>query len=241
MAENKKSFILYVDLIHTVSKLPDDVSGKLFKLILSYVNDENPIDPTDLVLQIAFEPIKQQLKRDLKDWESERLARSMAGKKGMANRWHNKDNTDNSVITKDNSVIRPITNITDNVNVTDNVNDIKKEKRKKKLNPSEIENEIKDINNTELRENFRKLFLTPKWISKNISTIQATIKKSKKYEDKFMIDLVEKAIIGEYQGLFFSNTDIEYKKYLNSKNTNTQFLQQISNDYKPPKLNKDDL
>lgn len=128
MAENKKSFVLYVDLKHTVSKLPDEIAGKLFKLILSYVNDENPPDPTDLILQIAFEPIKQQLKRDLKDWESERLSRSMAGKKGMANRWHNKDNTDNTVITKDNTVITPITNITDNVSVSvnDNVSVTKK-------------------------------------------------------------------------------------------------------------------
>ena len=36
MAENKKSFVLYCDLIHTVEQLPDEVAGKLFKLILNY-------------------------------------------------------------------------------------------------------------------------------------------------------------------------------------------------------------
>lgn len=119
MAENKASFILYSDLIHTVSKLPDEVAGKLLKHILEYVNDKDP-QTDDLLLQVVFEPIKLQLKRDLKQWESERLTRSEAGKKGMQNRWHNKDNTDNSVITKDNTVIKPITNITDNVTVTVN-------------------------------------------------------------------------------------------------------------------------
>lgn len=69
MAENKKSFLLYVDLIHTVNQLPDDKAGQLFKHILSYVNDENPITD-DLITKISFEPIKQQLKRDLKKYES---------------------------------------------------------------------------------------------------------------------------------------------------------------------------
>jgi hypothetical protein len=69
MAENKKSFLLYVDLIHTLKQLPDDKAGQLFKHILSYVNDENPVTD-DMILNIAFEPIKQQLKRDLKKYES---------------------------------------------------------------------------------------------------------------------------------------------------------------------------
>lgn len=69
MAENKKSFLLYVDLIHTVSQLPDDKAGQLFKHILLYVNDENPITD-DLITKISFEPIKQQLKRDLKKYEN---------------------------------------------------------------------------------------------------------------------------------------------------------------------------
>ena len=52
MAENKKSFLLYCDLIHTVKKLPDDKSGQLFKHILSYVNDESPITD-DLLINIS--------------------------------------------------------------------------------------------------------------------------------------------------------------------------------------------
>ena len=40
MAENKKSFILYCDLIHTVKKLSNQEAGKLFKAILNYVNKE---------------------------------------------------------------------------------------------------------------------------------------------------------------------------------------------------------
>ena len=79
--ENKTSFVLYVDSVHVVNKLSDEISGKLFKLILAYVNDENPV-VDDPLLEIAFEPIKQQLKRDLKKWNSIREKRSEAGKKG---------------------------------------------------------------------------------------------------------------------------------------------------------------
>ena len=69
MAENKKSFVLYTDLIHTVQHLTDEQTGKLFKHILSYVNDENPISD-DVITNLSFEPVKQALKRDLKKYES---------------------------------------------------------------------------------------------------------------------------------------------------------------------------
>lgn len=81
MAENKKSFILYCDLIHTVNKLPNEKAGELFKHILSYVNDENP-HTEDLIIQIAFEPVKLQLKRDLVKWENYIEKQRQNGKNG---------------------------------------------------------------------------------------------------------------------------------------------------------------
>ena len=64
MAENKKSFVLYCDLIHTIEQLTNEQAGDLFKHILRYVNDQNP-EAKSVITKIAFEPIKQQLKRDL--------------------------------------------------------------------------------------------------------------------------------------------------------------------------------
>jgi hypothetical protein len=69
MAENKRSFLLYTDVHFTVKKLSDEQAGKLFKHILSYVNDENPTI-NDVILDLVFEPIKQALKRDLKRYEA---------------------------------------------------------------------------------------------------------------------------------------------------------------------------
>lgn len=68
MAEDKNGFLLYKDLIKTVQKLPKDKAGELFMHILKYVNDENP-ETDDLLIEVAFEPVKQKLKRDLKKYE----------------------------------------------------------------------------------------------------------------------------------------------------------------------------
>jgi hypothetical protein len=117
MATNKKSFILYCDLIHTVSKLNDEQAGKLFKHILSYVNDENPVSE-DLITNLAFEPVKQALKRDLVKYE--KLCEK--NKENIRKRW---DTKKNEKIPNDTTVyerIRTDTKNTDNDN--DNDNDI---------------------------------------------------------------------------------------------------------------------
>lgn len=78
---NKKSFVLYADMIGVVQKLPDEKAGQLLKLILAHVNGEE-FDVDDLMLDIAFEPIKAQLTRDAEKWANTCKARSEAGKKG---------------------------------------------------------------------------------------------------------------------------------------------------------------
>lgn len=115
MAKDKKSFILYADQKDLFNQLPDEIAGKLIKHIYSYVNDENP-ESEDLIVKVAFEPIKQQLKRDLRLFEEKREKRSEAGKEGANKRWQN--------IAKDSKRIKRITKIADNVNDNDNVNDI---------------------------------------------------------------------------------------------------------------------
>lgn len=111
MAKDKKSFILYVDQKDLFNKLPDEIAGKLIKHIYSYVSDENP-ESEDLIVNIAFEPIKQQLKRDLKLFEEKRVKRSEAGLAGANKRWQ--------TIANDSKRIKPIAKIADNVNVNDN-------------------------------------------------------------------------------------------------------------------------
>lgn len=88
MAENKISFLLYCDYLGVFEQLSNREAGLLIKHILRYVNDKDPkID--NRIVGMAFEPIKLQLKRDLKEWEIIRQDRSVSGKLGNLKRWHN--------------------------------------------------------------------------------------------------------------------------------------------------------
>ena len=132
MADGKKSFVLYADLIHTLEDMPDEVVGKLFKHVLAYVNDRNPI-AEDLLLKGLFEPIKQQMKRDLVKWETTREKRVQAGLASAAARAEQaatQTNTPQQVLTHVESVEHKSTKSTVSVNATVNVNDtvIKEEK-----------------------------------------------------------------------------------------------------------------
>jgi len=69
MAENKKSFLIYCDIIHSIDHLTDEEKGRLFQHLLEYVNDLNPT-LSDRVLISSWKPIEQQLKRDLKKYEA---------------------------------------------------------------------------------------------------------------------------------------------------------------------------
>lgn len=80
MAENKKSFVGYADWGDTFEMLDDVEAGKLIKHFFKYIQDENPV-LEDKLLQVAFHPIKLQLKRDLVKWDEIKVKRSDAGKK----------------------------------------------------------------------------------------------------------------------------------------------------------------
>jgi len=125
MATDKKGFILYADLIHTVNQLPNDKAGELFKHILSYVNDESPVSK-DIIINVTFEPIKQQLKRDLKKYDTKKTQWSEAGKASAEAR-KKKKNEINDRSTDSTTVKNRSTDSTVTVNVNDTVNDTVKE------------------------------------------------------------------------------------------------------------------
>lgn len=137
MAENKKSFILYADLIHTVKKMKSEDAGELFLHILQYVNDENPITD-NIIVDLTFEPIKQQLKRDLTKYQKIKEKRSKAGKKSAKLRALKKltsveQETTNSTSVKSAQQTSTNPTVNDNVNDNDNVNVILLKKETKSI------------------------------------------------------------------------------------------------------------
>ena len=119
MAENKKSFILYTDQSGVFNQLPDEIAGKLIKHIFAYVNDENPITD-DLIINIAFEPIKQSLKRDLKRYEQYVEKQSVNGAKGGRPKKAIETQITQAFFDKPKKADSVSVNVNDNVNVINN-------------------------------------------------------------------------------------------------------------------------
>ena len=144
MAEGKKGFILYADMIHTVKKMPKEKIADLFCTILEYVNDENP-EVDDLIVSLVFEPIKQQLKRDLAGYEKKKEKKAEAGRIGGLKRVENlkQNQVMLEVLKQENSGEANqavIVNVNDNVNV----NVIKKGTNVPKGLPSFVDSTIRE-------------------------------------------------------------------------------------------------
>lgn len=192
MATNKKSFLLYCDIIHTIEKLSDEQAGKLLKHILRYVNDQDPI-AEDVLTEIAFEPIKQNLKRDLVKYEEIKEKRSEAGKTGANKRWQN--------IANDSKRINNIAKIAVNDNDIVISKDIyrsfahlsmSKDELHKLLttySQEDVDDILDAIENYKDNKKFKSLYLTAKkWLKKNEPKQPSEIN----YED--LDPLVKKAI-----------------------------------------------
>lgn len=131
MAEDKKSFVAYSDWKTQFDLLSDEEAGKLIKHIFSYVNDENPVfEKEDRLIAISFEPIKNQLKRDLKKYEAIKKKRSEAGKRSAEIRASNviqyatnSTSVDTCQQSSTNSTVNDNGNVTVDVNDTVNVTD----------------------------------------------------------------------------------------------------------------------
>lgn len=116
MATDKKGFILYADQISLFEALTDYEAGQLIKYIFKYITDQDPIQSDNRIVEMAFIPIKLQLKRDLKIWESKIKQRSEAGKASALSR-----STKSTSVKSRSTKSTVIVSVNDNVNVKDNV------------------------------------------------------------------------------------------------------------------------
>lgn len=196
MAQDKKSFVLYADNYGLIKQLPDDVAGRLLKHIFAYVNDENPFSD-DLLLNIAFEPIKMALKRDLKKYEQIKEKRSLAGKKSAEQRQQNSTNPTHVDFVQQTST-NPTVSDSDNVSVIDSVSVIDNVLSKDNIIIPEIENfgsvAIDDFNFSHSKI---LKFESPSWLESVAMQQKITIEEIQNKIDEFV--------------LFLSTTETQHK------------------------------
>lgn len=174
--EGKKSFVLYTDQREVFDELSDEDAGRLIKHIFSYVNDENP-STDDLLLKVAFLPIKTQLKRDLKIWDEKKLQRAEAGRKGGIAK---SSNAKQSLANPSNAT-NDVANLAVNVNVNGNVNDIYKQTASELNVDEESHNQI-----------FRDLWKSTVWLEGIAMKNKVTTKEVQNHLNEFREECILK-------------------------------------------------
>lgn len=113
----KDSFILYTEQKEIIDKLTDEQAGKLIKAIYQYAKD-GTISNLDMLLEIAFIPIKQNLERNSEKWEDIKQKRSEAGKLGAKIKKQKQANANFALSKQANEAVNVNVNVNDNVNGT---------------------------------------------------------------------------------------------------------------------------
>lgn len=231
MAENKKAFVLYTDIIETVKQLDDLKAGELFKHILRYVNDENP-KSDDPIINLVFTPIKLQLKRDLKKYEERANRSRINGAKG--GRPKNPVGYFKTQKNPDEPRKPDTVTVTDTVTVKDTVTVINKRKKVKK------ENLVFPFDT----DSFRKHYSI--WIQykqdqhrfkyKSLATEQALLKQiAKDFKTEHeAIEAIEYSMANGYKGIFKPQKPLNNGNSYDNTRTGTtysdSFKREILND-----------
>lgn len=185
MAIGKKSVLLYCDLIHTIEKMDDKTAGEFFKHYLRYINDQEP-ETDNILVDITFESVKQNLKRDLRKWEKRAETSRENGKLGGRPPKVQKPKKPNGLLKNQTEPKEPVTvtvndTVTDTVNENDNIinnNDFLNESLKSRqwIETAGMQNKV--------NEDVIKLYLT--YFENHLITMEEQKNNSKEFKSHFI-------------------------------------------------------
>ena len=117
-------------------------------------------------------------------------------------------------------------------------NNIKKVNKDNKVNKEDGEKQklVFPYHSEKFMFLWNELVKMPKWRKKPFSALQLTLHKLSEYDEDFVIELIENAITGNYQGIIFSNTKEKYEQFKQQK-----YGENIRNNAKKQGISKQEL
>ena len=192
------SFIIYKSFYEPIKGLSNEQLGRLLRAIFEWQINGTP-ETLGQDIEIAFGFFTNQFKVDNEKWENRCRINRDNGRKGGRPLKTNRFSENQTVINKP----KKPDNDNDNDNGNDNGND--NDIRKKGLTLPYLSPDFVDTWN-ELRSQ-------PKWKRKTKSSLQTCLNELGRYDEQYSIELMKRAIMGNYQGVVFPDTEAKYRQY----------------------------
>ena len=127
--------------------------------------------------------------------------------------------SNNQVTTKEQQSNSRVTAEEQQSNTYNNINNIKKVNKDNNINKETVEKQklVFPYHSEKFMLLWDELVKMPKWRKKPFSALQLTLHKLSEFEEDFVIELIENAITGNYQGIIFSNTKEKYEQFKQQK------------------------
>ena len=196
--DQKDGFILYKSFYGPISTLTDDQLGRLFRAIFKWQIDGTAQTETDI--QMAFLFIVNQFRIDNNKYQE----RCDTNRKNIQSRWEREKKCSNEYGRIQSKHAN--SKHSDNDNEKD---DVKERKRKK----SSLTLPFSD---QKFIDTWNELRSQPKWKSKTVTALQKSLDKLSRYDVRFAIELMNKAIENGYQGVVYDDAPSRYEQWMKS-------------------------
>ena len=219
----KDTFIIRTEWADAIFDLDASEQAQLFRNLFHFHSDEqNLINLDNLNVKLVWKIILPNLYRNIDSYDKRKVTSSQNGQLGGRPRKSidiQEEKPKNNLTEKPNNLTKPNESLSviDSVSVIDSDNEVKgaaPETPRKISNAEKAWQQIPHEFTNALAYAWVDLCNMRKWKKKSESAIVASFKQISVYPEAFAIELIQRAIAGDYQGLVFDDTPEAYQKWL---------------------------